>query len=106
MFVGRERELKKLNNMYKSEQFEFAVLYGRRRVGKTTLIREFMKEKQGVYYISVEGTKKENLNGLSKALLMQGELQKSTAEFQDYEALLNYIDSIALLGQRVIIAID
>lgn len=106
MFVGRERELKKLNNMYKSEQFEFAVLYGRRRVGKTTLIREFMKEKQGVYYMSVEGAKKENLNGLSKALLMQGELQKSTAEFQDYEALLNYIDSIALSGQRVIIAID
>ncbi|MCI7789393.1 MAG: ATP-binding protein [Lachnospiraceae bacterium] len=106
MFVGRERELKKLNNMYKSEQFEFAVLYGRRRVGKTTLIREFMKEKQGVYYMSVEGAKKENLNGLSKALLLQGELQKSTAEFQDYEALLNYIDSIALSGQRVIIAID
>lgn len=43
-----ERELTKLNAMYQSDQFEFAVLYGRRRVGKTTLIREFMKEKQGV----------------------------------------------------------
>ena len=106
MFVGRERELKKLNDMYKSEQFEFAVLYGRRRVGKTTLIREFMKDKQGVYYMSVEGAKKENLNGLSRALLTQGSLQKSTAEFHDYEALLNYVDSIALSGHRVILAID
>ena len=51
MFVGRERELKKLNTMYQSGQFEFAVLYGRRRVGKTTLIREFMREKQIEKYL-------------------------------------------------------
>ena len=38
MFVGRIPELKKLNTMYESAQFEFAVIYGRRRVGKTTLI--------------------------------------------------------------------
>lgn len=44
MFVGRDRELKKLNEMYESDWFEFAVLYGRRRVGKTTLIREFMRD--------------------------------------------------------------
>lgn len=106
MFVGRERELKKLNDMYQSNQFEFAVLYGRRRVGKTTLIREFMKDKQGVYYMSVEGTKKENLSGLSKALLFQDGVQKSTVEFRDYEDLLDYIDSIALSDHRVMIAID
>ena len=106
MFVGRERELKKLNTMYQSGQFEFAVLYGRRRVGKTTLIREFMREKQGIYYISVEGAKKENLSGLSKALLTQGELRQGMAEFQDFEALLAYVDSIALSGERIIIAID
>ena len=106
MFVGRERELKKLNTMYQSNQFEFAVLYGRRRVGKTTLIREFMREKQGVYYISVEGARKENLSGLSKALLAQGGLGQGIAEFQSFEALLEYVDSIALSGERMILAID
>ena len=106
MFVGRERELNKLNTMYHSNQFEFAVLYGRRRVGKTTLIREFMKDKQGIYYISVEGTRKENLYGLSKVFLTQGEWKQTTAEFRDYEALLEYIDSIAVSGERMIIAID
>ncbi|MEE0920159.1 MAG: ATP-binding protein [Lachnospiraceae bacterium] len=106
MFVGRERELKKLNLMYQSNQFEFAVLYGRRRVGKTTLIREFMKEKPGVYYISVEGTKRENISGLSKALLSNGDLKHGIAEFHDFEALLSYIDSIALSGERMVIAID
>ena len=106
MFVGRERELKKINLMYQSNQFEFAVLYGRRRVGKTTLIREFMKEKPGVYYISVEGTKRENISGLSKALLSNGDLKHGIAEFHDFEALLSYIDSIALSGERMVIAID
>ena len=45
MFVGRETELKKLNDMYNGNSFEFAVIYGRRRVGKTTLIKEFIKGK-------------------------------------------------------------
>lgn len=106
MFVGRDRELKKLNEMYESDRFEFAVLYGRRRVGKTTLIREFMRDKQGIYYMSVEGTRKENLTGLSKALLTQEDLLKSTAEYRDYESLLDAIDTIALSGKRMIIAVD
>ena len=61
MFVGREKELDKLNTLYQSKQFEFAVFYGRRRVGKTTLLQEFMKEKNGIYYMAVEGTKREML---------------------------------------------
>lgn len=63
MFVGRKKELNKLNELYQSEQFEFVVFYGRRRVGKTTLIRKFMQEKQGIYYMAVEGAKQENLAG-------------------------------------------
>ena len=35
MFIGRERELASLERLYKSDKFEFAVVYGRRRVGKT-----------------------------------------------------------------------
>ena len=37
-FIGREKELNKLNKMYQSDNLEVAVIYGRRRVGKTTLI--------------------------------------------------------------------
>ena len=38
MFIGREKELAILDNLYNSDKFEFAVIYGRRRVGKTALI--------------------------------------------------------------------
>ena len=42
MFVGRERELAALNQLYESDKFEFVVIYGRRRVGKTALISRFI----------------------------------------------------------------
>lgn len=106
MFFGRDRELNKLNTLYQSGQFEFAVFYGRRRVGKTTLLREFMKEKRGIYYMAVEGTSKENLSGLSAALFTQNHLMAYQAAFRDYEMLLQYIDTLAVTGERLVIAID
>ena len=105
MFVGRLRELKKLQSLYNSNQFGFAVFYGRRRVGKTTLINEFIKDKKAVYYMAVEGTRKENLSGLSKALLMTGESARG-AEFLDYTNLFNYIDTLCQSQERLIIVID
>lgn len=106
MFVGRERELDKLNAMYESGRFEFAVFYGRRRVGKTTLLREFMREKQGIYYMAVEGTGKENLSGLSAACLSQNHSMMQHAEFRDYDTLLSYIDTLAATGERILVAMD
>ena len=55
-FVGRDRELKKLNELYQEEEFQFVVIYGRRRVGKTMLINEFLKKKRSAYYMAVDGT--------------------------------------------------
>lgn len=43
MFIGRKQELNRLDEMYNGNTFEFAVIYGRRRVGKSTLINEFCK---------------------------------------------------------------
>ena len=104
MFIGRSRELNKLNALYNSNQFEFAVFYGRRRVGKTMLINEFIERKKAVYYMAVEGTKKENLTHMSKAFLQDSLAPLS--QFGDYEDLLAYIDQLALTGERYIIAID
>ena len=67
MFIGRSRELNKLNALYNSNQFEFAVFYGRRRVGKTMLINEFIERKKAVYYMAVEGTKKRESYGFVKS---------------------------------------
>lgn len=47
-FIGREQELALLERLYQSEQFEYLVLYGRRRVGKTELLKQFVKKHGGV----------------------------------------------------------
>ena len=49
-FINREHELDELNRQYASEGASFIVIYGRRRVGKTTLIREFIKDKRAVFF--------------------------------------------------------
>ena len=54
MFVGREKELKTLENLYNSDDFQFIVLYGKRRIGKTTLIKQFLLDKDAIYFVGIE----------------------------------------------------
>lgn len=101
MFYGRNAELKKLNEMYNNGKFEFAVIYGRRRVGKTTLIREFIKGKKAVFFAASESSASENLLSLSRCIG-----GKSNAPvFSDYENALSSIFELAS-GKRVIFIID
>lgn len=52
MFVDRERELAMLEERYLSDQAELFVLYGRRRVGKTELLRAFCRERRHVFFVA------------------------------------------------------
>lgn len=67
-FHGRHAELEKLNEIYNNSRFEFAVIYGRRRAGKTTLIRELIKEKNAVFFAADESTAADNLAALSRCI--------------------------------------
>lgn len=60
MIIGREREKQRLNKAYSSNESEFIVVYGRRRVGKTYLIREFFEEKKCLF-VHTTGSYKEKL---------------------------------------------
>ena len=68
MFYCREKELNDLNKRYNKGNFECAVIYGRRRVGKTSLINEFCKDKPTVFFSALSATAKENLEALSKSI--------------------------------------
>ena len=50
MFVGREQELASLEEFYAKDGIGMTVIYGRRRIGKSTLITEFVKDKKTVFY--------------------------------------------------------
>ena len=107
MFTGRKKELKKLESMYQEDTFQFAVIYGRRRIGKTTLISEFLKDKKAISYIAIEGTMKENLTGLSVAVMrgLSDGNSFSEAVYSDFESLLSEIDR-RCREQRLILSID
>ena len=45
--IGRKQEVKELNRLYNRNKAELVAIYGRRRVGKTYLIKEFLKRKNG-----------------------------------------------------------
>ena len=67
MFYCRNEELRKLNKRYDNGNFECVVIYGRRRVGKTTIINEFCKEKPTIFFSALlEGTAKDNLKTLGR----------------------------------------
>ena len=105
MFIGRERELTALNKLYASDKFEFAVIYGRRRVGKTALINEFVRDKKAIYFMGVESNAKQNLDNFSKSILEYGTGFSLETSFSSFQAALEYVFKMAE-NERVVLAID
>ncbi|WP_113672053.1 ATP-binding protein [Vallitalea guaymasensis] len=66
-FLGRKAELQKLSSEYNRES-SFVVMYGRRRVGKTTLIKEFIKDKKALYFLSTSELEINNRNRFIKSI--------------------------------------
>lgn len=58
MFCGREEELNILNKRYHSNHFEFGYIYGQRRIGKTTLVDEFAKDKKSLVFFASDSDDK------------------------------------------------
>lgn len=105
MFVGREKELSLLEQKYGSGKFEFVVIYGRRRVGKTELIRRFIQDRRAIYYVGIESNAGQNLENLSRAI---AEADAGTAEgavFVSFQAALEHVFQLSQ-GERLILAID
>jgi AAA+ ATPase superfamily predicted ATPase len=68
MFINRESELSQLKRLYKSDKAEMFVLYGRRRVGKTELLRAFCEGKPNIFFIATLSSDLEKLATLSQQI--------------------------------------
>jgi len=68
MFIGRKNELELLKDHFQSELSEFCVLYGRRRIGKSTLLEEFTKHKTAFFYLAGREPKQLQLKRFIKEL--------------------------------------
>ncbi len=95
--IGRNRELKLLDKIYQSGKPEFLAIYGRRRVGKTYLIREFFKNK-GLYFtlIGVKGA-----SSRKQLTLFTKEFLRVFGPMKNYTAPRNWLEAFDQLKDRV-----
>ena len=106
MFLCREKELRKMNKRYDSENMECVIIYGRRRVGKTALINEFVKDKPVIFFPALRSNARGNLAALSKAIYSYLHPDAiDTPIFQTFDAAFAAITRIAN-EQRIVFVID
>lgn len=72
MLLGRTSELKYLNNYYDREGSQILVVYGQKHIGKTTLVKTFMEDKNSYYYLARACSEREHLYQWGAQLLRDG----------------------------------
>lgn len=105
MFIGRKSELGLLEKLYFSDKFEFAVIYGRRRVGKTAIINEFCKDKEAICFTGVETNAKQNLENFSRCITEFATGIPGGTTFASFQAALEYVFKLAET-RRLVLCID
>jgi uncharacterized protein len=103
MFVGRERELAFLRQALSEKSSQFIVVYGKRRVGKTELVKQFSREVPHIYFLADKASEKDQLSQLAEkiGLFFKDDLLISRS-FGSWHEALKYLHGKG----RVVLAID
>lgn len=91
MFYGREAERKKLNTMFHSDGQKISLIYGRRRIGKSELIKQVLKgtDLKSIYYECKQTTEQNNVDSLSELIGEAFNFPKPA--FENIENLLRFL---------------
>lgn len=91
MFIGREYEIDTLNKLYSKEEFHLVVMYGRRRVGKTTLLSEFCDNKPAIFFVAEEYNSSLSLRNFSKQILEYFKMTDYISTFESWEKAFMFL---------------
>ena len=91
-FKNRVEELAFLNEIYETGSAKLVVLYGRRRVGKTELLKEFLKKHKGLYILARQESEIEQLKKISSQIAeyYNDEVLKANP-FSNWDTLFLYL---------------
>ena len=105
MFIGREKELSYLNEFYEKDGIGMTVIYGRRRIGKSTLIAEFVKDKKTIFYTATKVGKERNLELFSEQVTQTFLPGVEGINFTTVEAVFDFIAK-NISGEKTVLVID
>lgn len=105
MFVGRQDELEAMGKLYEKSTFQMLVLYGRRRVGKTTLLEHFSKGKSPLFFTAKEQSSALNLRDLSRAIFEHSGFNDAAPTFETWEAAFAYLGEQAKSSDKKLLFI-
>lgn len=101
-FIDREEELATLEGRYRLSDFEFVVLYGRRRVGKTELLKQFIAGKPHLYFMA------DKRGTIRNVLRLRRDMAKSVSEPEIASTEMDEVFHwyVEKAGKRPLIIID
>ncbi len=102
-FIGRKEQLKKLDKVIHAEKMTFSLIYGRRRVGKSELVKQAISKSnvKALYYECKQVAQESNVDGLSEIVSEVMELPK--LGFSDIESLLKYVFELSTKEKLVLV---
>jgi len=105
-FINRSAELQKLNDLWQEKSSQLVVIHGKRRVGKTELIKQFIKDGKGIYFLADKRTHKEQLLEFARVVgnYFNDEFVTNKG-FDDWLEAFTYLKGKAK-SQRFVVALD
>jgi len=105
-FFNRERELAQLERAWQTDSPQLITLWGRRRVGKSTLLSRFAADKRGIYLYGTRIAEADILRGLShQAAGVLGDSYLRASPFSSWPAALEYLEGKAA-SERLLVILD
>ncbi len=83
MLLGRTTELGYLNNYYDRDGSQILIVYGQKHIGKTALVKEFMKDRPGYYYLASACSEREQAYQWGRQLTHDGYVVEKFPSFQE-----------------------
>ena len=99
MLLGRASELNYLNNYYDKDGSQILIVYGQKHIGKTALVREFMKDKPNYYYLARACSEREQVYQWGRQLAVDGYNVDDFPSFHDILAKIAHRNN----GKTVIV---
>lgn len=104
-FYGRTKELEKLKNEISSDRMSFSLIYGRRRIGKSELVKQTIKENdvRAIYYECKQVTEESNVQSICD--LVSEELGLPKLGYTKLEEIADYIFKLSE-NERLVFVLD